>query len=66
MAGRVPTLVEYLQYGTTPPYFKILISEPYFLLRLFVGPATIVHFRLQGPGAKPDFARSTIESYPFP
>jgi len=71
---RVGTLVDYLPYVSdiasllkaTPPYLKYLLTDPLFLLRLFVCPATVAQFRLRGPNAKPKVARNTIESYPMP
>jgi len=73
-ASRIGLLVDYLPYvsdiasllETTPPYLKYLFTDPFFFLRLFVGPATVAQFRLRGPNAKPSIARTTIESYPMP
>lgn len=73
-AKRIVALVDYVPFvnsiaallGASPPLFKYLFTDPYFLLRLFLGPATVAQFRLNGPNAKPNIARSTIESYPMP
>ena len=52
--------------GASPPLLKYALTDPYFFVRLFVGPATVAQFRLRGPNAKPNIARNTIESYPLP
>lgn len=73
-AKRIGTLVDYLPFvnsiaallGASPPLLKYALTDPYFFVRLFVGPATVAQFRLRGPNAKPNIARNTIESYPLP
>ena len=58
------TLVDYLpcvndiasHLGASPPFLKILVSDPYLFLKVFLGPATVVQFRCRGPGAKLDIA----------
>ncbi len=72
-ALRVSTLVDYLPYvtdiagilGVTPPFLKILFSDPRLLWSMFAGPATVAQFRFRGPGAKPDLARQTIQEVPL-
>ena len=71
---RVTVLVDYVPYvnglaslmGATPPYLRLLFSDPWFCLRLFVGPAIVAQFRLRGPNAKPEVARAAIQSIPLP
>lgn len=71
-AGRIGSLVDYLPHvseiasllGATPPYLKMLLTDPALLLKVLLGPATVTQFRLRGPDAKPCVATSTIKNYP--
>ncbi len=72
-ALRVSTLVDYLPYvtdiagilGVTPPFLRILLTEPKLLWSMFAGPATVAQFRFRGVGAKPELARETIKEVPL-
>ena len=72
-ALRVSTLVDYLPYvtdiagilGVTPPFLRILFTEPSLLWSMFAGPATVAQFRFRGVGAKPELARETIMEVPL-
>ena len=71
-AARVSTLVDYLPHvsdvasllGASPPYLKMLLTDPGLLLKIMFGPASVAQFRLRGFDAKPGVAMSTINSYP--
>ena len=71
-ALRVSTLVDYTIYvndladqlGASPPWVKLLLTDWLLLQRVLLGPHVVAQFRLAGPGAKPELARTTILSFP--
>ena len=65
---RLTSLTDYLIYsddlarsiGCRPNFRQILFTDPYLWLKLMCGPLLNAHYRLTGPHAQPERARSII------
>ena len=42
-----------------------LVFKPLLALKVMYGPMTVMHYRLRGPGAKPEIAKSVIKNLPI-
>lgn len=52
------------EIGCLPPA-RWMITRPFLAAKLMYGPMNVMHYRLSGPGAKPDLAESVVRRLPI-